>query len=192
MSKFRELAAAVVTALPDDLPDDLIGQWCSHPVALAAAIRAALASSADLPVYSVTINYGRSVEALLFRDGRYDYVNSEITNSNFPTSAVGSQNLYVDVMAFNRRINSEEVVEELDRLGFRPATIHELLTFGAQYPDFQDDYNLVALGSPFQDRGGELRAPYLNRIGSARYFCCSLVKWSGDWTLDWQFAAVRK
>jgi hypothetical protein len=48
---------------------------------------------------------------------------------------------------FNRRIRSEEVVAELDSMGYRPATHLEAYAFAKQYPDFQREFWIVALGS---------------------------------------------
>ena len=60
----------------------------------------------------------------------------------------------IALVHFNRIISShEEVLEEISKLGFRPATILELLEYGEARPTIQRVAMVYALGSPWARKG---------------------------------------
>ena len=139
--------------------------------------------------YPLSVNYGMSVEDAV-KLGRYDWANSDITSRNFPTKRTGKADLTIKFMQFNRAISTEDALRELDRMGYRPAELHEILAFGEKYPDVQREFPIVALGSVWQGRDGGRGVPCLSRSGSGRVLH---LDWIGDdWNGICRFAAVRK
>src|SRR5258706_591723 len=126
-SPFQRVAKAIASDLPSfsaSEADTLIGllrQGQPQP---------------PFPGYPVNVDYSASLEQLV-KAGKYDWFNDDITGRNFPSSEKGTAQVLVYLVNFNRDINSEDVVKELDRQGLRPATLKELLALGASYPDLQ-------------------------------------------------------
>ena len=157
-------------------------------------VNSASASVAEnINVTSVTfrlqVNYDLSVDAAI-RDGKYDYVNGNITEKNFPTNRKGTTKLDIVLVHLDRNVSSEDAIKELDKLGLRPAELHELLAFGAKYPDEQRKHPIVALGSVWQHLNGFWIVPYLWHDDSGRRLC--LHWFDNDWSASYRFAGVRK
>ncbi len=96
--------------------------------------------------FNLMIDYSQTLEQMIAA-GRYDWPNSEIMAKRFFVKEVGKIFLKAELVHFNRNISSGGVVFELRKMGKRPATIEELLAFGAQYPEIQREFPVVALGS---------------------------------------------
>lgn len=140
-------------------------------------------------VYPIVVDYGKSVEEMVGL-GRYDWSNSDIASKNFPTKCTGKTGITVELIHFNQVISSDEAIKKLDKMGFRPAELHELLAFGEKYPEIQREFSIIALGSVWQDPYGDRGVPYLDRGGSGRHLN---LRWIvRDWHGLCRFAAVRK
>ena len=140
-------------------------------------------------VYPITVDYSKPIEEMVAA-GQYDWSNSDITLAHFPTKRVGKAETKVELLHFDRSISSEEALKEMDKMGYRPAEAHELLAFGAKYPDVQREFPLVALGSVWRRLGGRRRVVCLRRSDAARD---AGLHWFGHgWRALWRFAAVRK
>ena len=200
--QFREFAGAVLRSLPDDFDPTTAQGWIENQESLARVLRETLlpdGKPAGLPaeastqagnIYHLSVDYGRSVEDGV-RAGRYDWANSDDINSrNFPTKRKGTAEVEVELVHFNRGISTDEALGELDRMGYRPAEVHELLAFGEKYPKVQREFPIVALGSVWQDRNGDRSVPCLGRDGSERGLSLDWVE--DDWYEVYRFAAVRK
>lgn len=83
----------------------------------------------------------------LIEIGKYDWVNSDITEVNFPMPANLVLGAESKPFHFNRNISSENAIKEMAKEGYRPATIWDLLDFGAKNPELQRQFPIVALGS---------------------------------------------
>ena len=140
-------------------------------------------------VHSVTVNYNLSL-AEMIEAGHYDRGDADITVERFPVKGESTQKLAVELVHFNRAISSENTIQELDAMGLRPATIEELLAFGAAFPDLQRKFPIVALGSSSIIRGNRL-VPCLYEDDSMRR---RLNLYWGDigWDGYYRFLAVRK
>ena len=140
-------------------------------------------------VFKVTVNYDLSVEFLV-ANGKYSWVNNDITSKNFPTTRKGEVTLSLELVHLNQVLTSEEVLKELDKRGLRPAELHELLSFGAQYPEEQRKYPIVALGSVWQHWHDYRYVPYLRWLGGGRVLS---LGWIGRrWGEGCRFVAVSK
>ena len=103
-------------------------------------------------------------------------------------------------------LTTGEILEAMDKDGYRPATFEELLAFGKSLwkPDadpkaltdaekslqFVNAPHMYALGSPFTDTNGRRFIPFLEWENNER--CLSGNGLRGDWHVGQRFLAVRK
>ena len=150
--------------------------------------------------FSILVDYTHSL-AQMIAAGKYDWVNSDITDQHFPPPSIptglppstGSgqatkAELKVELVHFNRTISSNDAIAELKQKGLRPATIHELLAFGSTYPEEQRKYMIVALSSVWRYWDVNRGVPYLFSVGGRRRL--SLGSFGGDWDAGDRFLAV--
>jgi hypothetical protein len=140
--------------------------------------------------FRVTVNYGRTIKEQV-KAGKYDWSNPNITSKNFPFSQKGKASILIQLIHFDQDMTSAEVLEELSKQGLRPATLPELLVFGAKFPDKQRDFPIVALGSVWRsDDDRRDVVAYLYHNGSERDLDLRwLERW---WSGLCRVAAVRK
>src|SRR3989344_3188999 len=191
IDQFREFVGAVLHSLPDDLDPTTAQGWIENQESLRKVPREALTPDGKPAgnTYPLVVNYGISVEDAV-EAGRYDWTNSDITSRNFPTERNGTAEVAVELIHFNRHVSTDEALRELDRMGYRPAELHELLAFGEKHPEVQREFPVVALGSVWRGRDGRRVVPGLDGGGSERYL---RLGWFGsDWGGLYRCAAVRK
>ena len=140
-------------------------------------------------VYSVAVDYGKSVEEMV-SSGNYDWKNDDINSRNFPVKGEGMVNVNLELVHLDKSVGSEEVLAYLEANGMRPATVEELLAFGATYPEIQREFPIICLGSSWVDPDGGRVVPYLSGSGSRRGL--SLYWFGDDWRGRCRFLAVRK
>ncbi len=140
-------------------------------------------------VFPVTINYDFSL-AEMVAAGKYDWANDDITAENFPVSGNGRHGMNLELVHFNRVMEFDDTLKELDKDRLRPAMLAGLLAFGAKYPDKQRGFPVVALGSVWQNCDGDCGVPVLWGDSGRRYL---LLFWLEDeWDEDYRFLACRK
>ncbi len=122
--------------------------------------------------------------------GKYDWVNPDITPDRFPIFGEATVEVEMRFVHFNCAMESDNVLKELDQAGLRPATLAELLAFGAKYPDKQREFPIIALGSVWQDRYGDRNVPGLWNDASVRRL--RLNWFDSGWDEDCRFLACRK
>lgn len=124
----------------------------------------------------------------LLESGRYDWVNSGITVSRFPITEIPElkdERLF----SFSRDISTEDAKAEMDKEGYRPATMAELLVYGAKNTEDQRENLIVELGSvAWVVRGGYVGV--LVGCGSKRRV--NLVLIGDGWSRQFRFLAVPK
>jgi hypothetical protein len=139
--------------------------------------------------FRVYVDYCKTIEEMLFT-GHYDFVNSRINSSNFKLLLKGSvvvQNL--ELVQFNKKISSKEVLDYFRLKKMRPATIGEILAFGKTYPEAQRDLMIVGLGSLWTDLGGDQYVIYLFGDEFEREVNLRPVGWS--WPPQCGFLSVK-
>lgn len=120
--------------------------------------------------------------------GKYDWVNSDITEANFPMPSLLVLGSDPKLYHFDRDISSKNAIKEMAKDGYRPATIWDLLDYGAKNPELQRQFPIVALGSVCEVRGFRV-VTYLGRNDSKRNLS---LYWIGyDWGRVFRFLAVR-
>ncbi len=133
------------------------------------------------------IDYRMSLQQMIAA-GNYDWVNGDITTQRFPHAQDGQTEITVELIHFDRTISSEDAIDELRHRGLRPATIAELLAYGARFPEEQRKFPIIALGS-VAGLGGGRDVPSLDGCGGGRDL--GLDWWDGGWGGDCRFLAVR-
>lgn len=90
--------------------------------------------------------------------GRYDYVNSDIKLAHFPLGKVerskGRIKIAFRLFHPDKEVESVEVLGQIAKAGFRPATLRELLSVGECKPDMQREFPIIALKSIWRNPDG--------------------------------------
>ena len=97
----------------------------------------------------LVVDYAKPLEQFI-ADGKYDFVGDLITDKNFPAppKLVGQKlELLAKLFHFDNHISSEDIIFEMNKAGYRPANLLELLVVGFLYPDLQRQFSIYALGS---------------------------------------------
>lgn len=127
--------------------------------------------------YPITVDYTQSFDDMV-EAGKYDYVDSDAKAKNWPITGEGKQEHKAILVHFNKGMNSEEVLAYGEEHSLEPAKAEDLLAFGAQYPELQREFFIVALGSVWQFHG-DRNVLVLNSFDGERYLT---VGWfDGDW-----------
>lgn len=116
---------------------------------------------------------------------KFDYVDSDITADKFPPVEVRVKgDSDYKLFHFNRSMSLEDVKKEMEKEGYSPATIYELLSWDG----WNDRDFVVALGSvALVDDGPHVAC--LGRGVSGRNL--HLLWFDYDWGDDYRFLAVR-
>ena len=117
---------------------------------------------------------------------KFDWVNSDITEQNFPieTTEPGK----CELVDYKKPINTEDVLDDMEKHNLRPATLKELLTYAERKWNGKDA--VIAFGSVWQGSGGVRFVPCLDCGGSGRRLGLDWI--DGDWRDGCRFLAVRK
>ena len=145
-------------------------------------------SGSIVAISKMVVNYSCSI-AELVKAGKFDWVNDDINDQNFSSTEIGERELDTAMFYFGRNMSSQAVGAEMDKVGYRPATMKELLAYGIKNPDEQRKYPIVALGSVAELRGHR-RVGCLCSDGSKRG--ADLDDYVCGWLADCRFLAVRK
>ncbi|MFZ2189513.1 MAG: hypothetical protein WA057_01435 [Candidatus Magasanikiibacteriota bacterium] len=142
--------------------------------------------------YTVSVDYGKSVKEMVAA-GRYDWSNDDINDTNFKVNGNGVVTIDLELVHLNKTASSEDVLSYFEQNGLRPATLAELLAFGATYPEIQREFPIVCVDketSSWVGPGGYRNVPYLSRCVSGRGL--GLCWFGGGWGGVCRFLAVRK
>ncbi|MFA5163525.1 MAG: hypothetical protein WC441_03275 [Patescibacteria group bacterium] len=142
--------------------------------------------------FLLKIDYSLTLEQMIAA-GRYDWNNGDVNARNFPLPVeLSGQSLQVQAKLFHfgHSISSQKAIEEMDKQGYRPATLVELLALGASYPDLQRKFPIIALGSIWQNANGNRDAPFLDVDDNRREL--NLNWFDNDWVGRCRFLAVCK
>jgi len=93
------------------------------------------------------------------------------------------------VKHFDRKIESDEAIAEMDKLGYRPATHLEAYAFAKANPELQRQFWIVALGSFALDSGGRSVA----LLSCTSGLCLLHDHWHDSrWSARSRFLFIRK
>jgi len=149
--------------------------------------------SETLVALVLLMDYDRTTLRDLITAGRYDVVNDDITEENFPAGKdeQGKKKVVFQLFHFDRVVESDYAIAEMDKDGYRPATLRELLVFGIAIPALHRQFPIIALDSVWINC---LNHHYvvclcINSLGrSLSLSLCYPSRWDGD---D-RFLGVRK
>ena len=148
--------------------------------------------------HPVVVDYDLPL-AKMIAAGKYERLDGDIT-IGYVVKKRGKENVDIIVKRFGDRISTEDAIKAFDTLGLRPASLEELLAFGAKYPEAPCNYSFLALGSkigcPFVDLRGfggkcfmwDSVAVCLNGLGWHGLGFCKGHSWNGRCC----FLTVRK
>jgi hypothetical protein len=132
--------------------------------------------------YPIIVDYGKSVEEMVAA-GQYDWEDGDITSKNFRKSGTGVVAVSTELVCLDKSISRPmSMVAHLKANGFRPATLAELLAFGATYPETQRQFPVVALGSSRYNSEGYRFFPRLDQNVYSRRLVMGTV--STAWWAD--------
>jgi len=143
------------------------------------------------PLFKVTVDYTQTLKQMISA-GKYDWASNDITTEHFPIQGKSQQEKDIIIFHFNRTITSDDAIAEMDKAGFRPATIEELLALGAAQPELQEQFPIVAFGSVWRHSDGNRSVSYLLWNGNSAERGLGLGCFESDWGGHCHFAAVRK
>jgi hypothetical protein len=129
--------------------------------------------------FRVLVNYDLSIRGSIVA-GKYDEIwrfgknykdFDPEKNLECPKSKrTGQSEIEIKLFHFDKEMTLKQVISKMKKEGYRSADITELLAFGAQYPDEQNKYPIIApeirsyVDKDFADETVELTAHGLKRI----------------------------
>jgi hypothetical protein len=171
--------------------DDIVRAVDSQGDGLLEKIADTMTKAAHNPreTFPLSVNYDLPLEEAI-NAGNHQGVHGSITPENVPSTRHGQAHLDIILVRYDQRMESENVLHELNREGLRAAELPELFAFGAEYPEVQRKFSIVGLGSVWKDRKGYRNVPCLYEASEGRYL--DLHWWDDGWYSYSRFAAIRK
>jgi len=83
----------------------------------------------------------------MIREGDYDFIGVDLDERDFSFAGETEKEVKIHLFSFSKNVDSAEAISEIRNWGFKPITVVELLAIGAQMPDLQKDWDIIALGS---------------------------------------------
>lgn len=97
----------------------------------------------------LVVDYTKTLDQAI-AEGNYDVKDCDINDKNFPIpiKMLGEKvEVYSKLFHFDNRLSSEEIISKMSDAGYRPATLMELLVLGFLFPELQNQFSIIALGS---------------------------------------------
>jgi len=120
----------------------------------------------------------------LIKEAKLDWVNPDINSTNFPPEEIRGK---LEVLHFGTALSTEEAIKEIKSKGYEPANLYELVSY---VKDWNEENDVIALGSVFVNPGGDRCSPYLDRGDAERNL--RLTWHDNDWDVHCRFLVVRK
>lgn len=153
--------------------------------------------------YTIVVDYNQSLRQMV-EAGKYDIVDPEIEEAiKEISSREGRGKKTVEVVLFHSGgdISCSEIVKEMDKRGYRPAELEELLVLGSAYPTLQVMWHLTIM-APGSVLRSKWAPPPSGREIVPELSWCNVTKHTALITGDFwfrydkkhniHFAAVRK
>lgn len=151
-----------------------------------------IATPRSVDTFFLTVDYNHSLEAMVAA-GRYNWKNNNITAKKFPITGTGIVEFEARYFHFDRDISSEDAIKEIQIADttnpWMVAKIEHMLAHGSTFPEEQQKFLIVGLGSSTEVNGYQC-VPYLDVHGPERNL---FLSWFGSgWFPASRFLAVRK
>ena len=139
--------------------------------------------------FTVLVDETLTVEKAV-KAGKFDWSNDKITSDIFPKLNGKELKKEISLFHFNKGISSrDEVIRKMRVVGFKPASIWDLLGLAVKEPNLQEEFPIVSLGSEGGSWGCDGMA-FLDRDSVGRFL--SLDTFSHGYRSDHRFAGVRR
>jgi len=129
--------------------------------------------------------------------GKYDYSFNVGFHDHWEGRLQQVGHVEADLFLFKMKqtCSESEVRHRIDKEGLEPVKLEYLLAFGADYPDIQRKFTVVALGSYRVDHYGTKAYPYLFSGGVKHHIRTLDLRNTHQyeqWGSTWRFLVVRK
>lgn len=160
---------------------------CLRKLATPKASDETLTDPTGSDTLNLSIDYPYSL-ANQIKAGGYKWTHENITERRFLALGKGLAEVEARLFLFGKRVWAQDTVKQIALKGWQLAKIQHLLAFGIKYPNEQQRYPIVALGSVMrvEDRYG---VALLDWDGTGRVL--TFDWWSGLWDAGTRFLAVR-
>jgi hypothetical protein len=140
-------------------------------------------------LFTFTVDETKTVEELV-KAGNFDCSNEYITSENFPQKENGQKKeKEIAIFHFGKNMSSDNVIAEMDKVGYKPATIWDLISLAIKEPDLQRKFPIIALSSVCVLGGGrDVACLYGGDSGRKLRLYYFVRGWFGNG----RFAGVRK
>ncbi len=135
-------------------------------------------------IHQITIGCYKSLDEVI-KAGQYDWHDDDITSEHFPITESVQTDIEIFLVHRDKSEDSQKLIDEMSTGDYRPATHEELLALGAQRPELQGKFPIIALGTVVQYNGDRYVLYFKDRILDIFWFDC-------EWELSCRFAFVRK
>lgn len=122
----------------------------------------------------------------LIKKFKLDWVDSDITDENFPQQDGDELTKEYKLYHFDKEISSENAITEMEKDGYKPATARDLLN----WKDWNGTGWVVSLGSFWRNLNGSRDVLVLNSDDSRRKL--NLGRFEIDWNGNCRFLAVKQ
>lgn len=119
---------------------------------------------------------------------KFDLLNTSVSNFKRENVTPG-QEVEVHLLPLGLTLNPA-ILAEIDRLGFRPATLLEMVAVIAANPDILSDVMIVGLGSEWEDSTHTKVFPVVHANTGQRSLSVDYNDESNEWLPNTLFAAV--
>lgn len=127
----------------------------------------------------------------LVSDGYVKATNWQRDKSCRDVSTKGQAELTFELVHFNKIMATKDVLEVLDSISLRPATLEELVSFSLKHPELQREFWIAGLGS-YCHWPSDRSVPILRRTGDKRALSLDWGDLGDSWRKDDHFLAVHK
>jgi hypothetical protein len=139
--------------------------------------------------FTITVDETLSVEEVV-KLGNFNWSNRNIVSNNFPKLKNGQKlDKEVFLFHFNKIMFPAEVITEMSRVGYKPATIWDSIFLAIKKPDIIKQFPIIALNS-VRELGGRRRVPFLCVDNGG--LSLDLGYFDNGWVENYRFLAVRK
>ncbi|MFA6255428.1 MAG: hypothetical protein WC675_05390 [Patescibacteria group bacterium] len=140
-----------------------------------------------------TVNHGLTLEEMI-QAANVGWVNPDINSERFPVETGGIEEVTVDFLSMDlllKLLDGGMVVEEIGKLGYRPATHEEVLASAASQPEFIRQFLPIAVLQPiWTSPHGNSHFIGLLRVGSRTGLDTIWLEGSFR-DAPWNFAVVK-
>jgi len=104
----------------------------------------------------------------------------------------GKRRVQFELIVFSECLTYKQVLNELDKLGYRPANYPEAFAFDGEYHEYLNGpgrvLSIAALGTAWQGPSGD----YAVAVIKYGFFRLDICQRDEHWSEEWCFLAVRK